>query len=70
MYAEVEDVDQLLDMIRSSTDLRDHIRFEGEDQPLILMNPAGFFKKYLMPADSTISIQTEEIIELNKGYYK
>lgn len=70
MYAEVEDVDQLLDMIRSSTDLRDHIIFEGEDQPLILMNPAGFFKKYLMPADSTISIQTEEIIELNKGYYK
>ena len=70
MFAEVEDVDQLLSMIRSSTDLRDHIRFEGEDQPLILMNPAGFFKKYLMPADSSISIQTEETVELDKGYYK
>ena len=70
MYAEVEDVDQLLYMIRSSTDLRDHIIFEWEDLPLILMNPAGFFNKYLMPADSTVSIKTGETIELKKGYYK
>ena len=27
MFAEVEDIDQLLDMIKSSTDLRDHIKF-------------------------------------------
>jgi hypothetical protein len=40
MFAEVKDVDELLNMIKSSTTLRDHIRFNGEDQPLILMNPA------------------------------
>jgi len=34
------------------------------------MNPAGFFNKYLMPADSTVSIKTGETIELKKGYYK
>ena len=70
MFAEVEDVDQLLDMIRSSTDLRDHIKFDEVDQPLILMNPAWFFKKYLMPTDSISSIQSWETIQLNKWYYK
>jgi hypothetical protein len=40
MFAEVKDVDELLEMIRSSSELRDHIRFNGKDQPLILMNPA------------------------------
>jgi hypothetical protein len=54
MFAEVKDVDELLEMIRNSTDLRDYIRFDlngdgdtddihndqPETQPLILMNPA------------------------------
>ena len=54
MFAEVKDVDELLEMIRNSTDLRDYIRFDlngdgdtddihndqPEKQPLILMNPA------------------------------
>ena len=69
MFAEVADVDQLLNMIRSSTDLRDHIRFNGEDQPLILMNPGGFFKKYLMPTVPS-SARLGENVMLKKGYYK
>ena len=54
MFAEVKDVDELLDMIRNSSELRDYIRFDlnrdgdtddtidgqPETQPLILMNPA------------------------------
>ncbi len=54
MFAEVKDVDELLKMIRNSSDLRDYIRFDlngdgdtkdindgqPESQPLILMNPA------------------------------
>ena len=44
MFAEVEDVDELLEMIRS-TALKDYIRFNGETQELQLMNPAWFFKK-------------------------
>ena len=69
MYAEVADVDQLLNMIRSSSDLRDHIRFNGEDQPLQLMNPAGFFRKYLMPGVPA-SASIGDIVTLKKGYYK
>ena len=83
MYAEVKDVDELLDMIRSSTDLRDYIRFDingdgdtddtyngqPETQPLILMNPAGFFLKYLMPTDLPASIKNGETVGLSKGYY-
>jgi hypothetical protein len=57
-------------MIKSSTTLRDHIRFNGEDQPLILMNPAWFFQKYLMPTDLASSIQSWQTINLNKWYYK
>ena len=70
-------------MIRSSSDLRDHIRFDlngdgdtddtidgqPESQPLILMNPAGFFVKYLMPTALPASIKTSEILNLEKGYY-
>ena len=84
MFAEVEGIDQLLDMIRSSTNLRDHIRFDlnwdgdtddicdgqPETQELILMNPAWFIKKYLMPTDSVINAQWWEFYELDKGYYK
>ena len=70
-------------MIRNSTDLRDYIRFDlngdgdtedtqdgqTETQPLILMNPAGFFQKYLMPRDLPSSLKTDETIPLEKGYY-
>ena len=70
MFAEVQDADQLLNMIRTSTDLRDHIRFNWEDQPLILMSPAGFFKKYCMPTTLPAQVNTSETVSLNKGYYK
>ena len=70
-------------MIKSSTDLRDYIRFDlngdgdtddivdgqPETQPLILMNPAGFFQKYLMPLALPDCIKTDEAITLEKGYY-
>jgi hypothetical protein len=39
MFAEAEDVDVLLEMIRS-TALTDYISLDGETQPLQLMNPA------------------------------
>lgn len=82
MFAEVKDVDKLLEMIRS-TALTDYIRFDlnwdgdtdddidgqPESQPLILMNPAGFFLKYLMPVTLPASIKTDETIALEKGYY-
>ena len=77
-------MDQLLDMIRSSTDLRDYIRFDlngdgdtndnyngqPESQQLILMNPAGFFVKYLMPEFSSLSVKQGETAAIEKGYYK
>lgn len=82
MFAEVEDVDKLLEMIRL-TALTDYIRFDlnedgdtdddvdgqPESQPLMLMNPAGFFLKYLMPTSLPASIKTDETIALEKGYY-
>ncbi len=82
MFAEVKDVDELLDMIRS-TSLTDYIRFDlngdgdtddicdgqPETQPLILMNPAGFFLKYLMPTDLPTTINWDQTAELSKGYY-
>ena len=84
MFAEVEDIDQLLEMIKNSTDLRDYIRFDLngdgdtddthngqlESQPLILMNPAGFFQKYLMPMTLPTNLKTDETITLEKGYYR
>ena len=83
MFAEVKDVDELLEMIRNSTDLRDYIRFDlngdgdtddihndqPETQPLILMNPAWFFQKYLMPAALPTNLNIDETIDLDKGYY-
>ena len=82
MFAEVKDVDTLLEMIRS-TSLTDYIRFDlngdgdtddivdgqPESQPLILINPAGFFLKYLMPTTLPTNIKTNETIALDKGYY-
>lgn len=38
-------------------------------QELQLMNPAGFFLKYLMPFDLPTNIKAGEAIALNKGYY-
>ena len=83
MFAEVKDVDELLDMIRNSSELRDYIRFDlngdgdtddtidgqPETQPLILMNPAGFFLKYLMPFDLPTTISISKTVALGKGYY-
>lgn len=68
MFAEVEDVDKLLEMIRSTT-LTDNIKLDGQTQELQLMNPAGFFLKYLMPTVLPASIKTDETIALEKGYY-
>ena len=69
LYAEVKDVDELLEMVRS-TCLTDHIRFEGQDQPLQLINHAGFIKKYLIPKALPTAISAGETISLDKGYYK
>ena len=83
MFAEVKDVDQLLEMIRS-TCLTDYIRFDlngdwdtndnykwqPESQPLQLINPAWFFQKYLMPTDLPSQIKHWENIQLKKWYYK
>ncbi len=83
MFAEVKDVDELLEMIKNSTELKDYIRFDlnGDDdtndtyngqpetQPLILMNPAGFFLKYLMPKELPTNISLNQTAELSKGYY-
>jgi hypothetical protein len=70
-------------MIKSSTTLRDYIRFDlngdgdtddvcdgqQESQPLILMNPAGFFQKYLMPTAESLTVKRNETKPLQKGYY-
>lgn len=70
MFAEAKDVDELLEMVRS-TSLTDYIRFDGFDpQPLQLINPAWFFQKYLMPTDIPTNIKSWEYINLNKWYYK
>ena len=69
LYAEVKDVDELLEMVRS-TALTDYIRLDGMTQPLQLINPAGFYKKYLTPSTIPTSISLNETTELQKGYYK
>ncbi len=82
MKADVADVDELLEMIRASA-LTDYIRFDlngdgdtndildgqPESQPLILMNPAGFFQKYLMPTSLPTKFSTNGTTSLEKGYY-
>ena len=68
MKADVADVDELLEMIRS-TCLTDYIRLDGMTQELQLMNPAGFFLKYLMPNDLPATISWNQATELGKGYY-
>jgi len=83
MKADVKDVDELLDMIRS-TALTDYIRFDlngdwdtedeidgqPESQPLQLINPAGVFKEYCMVTNLPTSLKTSETVGLEKGYYK
>lgn len=67
MYAEVADVDQLMNMIRS-TSLTNYIRLNGQTQDLHLINPAGFFLKYLMPTvPATLTEGTTA--SLSQGYY-
>ena len=68
MFAEVKDVDELLEMIRS-TCLTDYIRLDWQTQALQLMNPAGFFQKYLMPTATPTNLNIDETITLEKGYY-
>ena len=68
MKADVADVDELLEMIRS-TCLTDYIRLDGMTQGLQLMNPAGFFLKYLMPNDLPATISWSQTADLSKGYY-
>lgn len=79
MKADVSDVDELLEMIRS-TALTDYIRFDlngdgdtddthdgqPESQPLQLMNPAGFFQKYLMPTSLPTNLKSNETTPLEK----
>ena len=83
LFAEVADVDQLLEMVRA-TCLTDYIHLDlnGDDDtndildghpetvPLQLINPAGFFKKYDMPSFLPSAIGMNETIDLEKGYYK
>ena len=83
MKADVKDVDELLEMIRS-TALTDYIRFDlngdgdtddtyngqPETQPLQLMNPGGLFEKYLMPKTESLTVKQGETLSLDKGYYK
>ena len=68
MFAEAEDVDVLLEMIRS-TALTDYISLDGETQPLQLMNPAWFFKEYLMPTSLPTNLKSNETTPLEKWYY-
>lgn len=69
LYAEVKDADELLDMVRS-TCLTDYVRFEDKVQPLQLINPSGYYKKYLTPKELPEIIKLSETISLKKGYYK
>ena len=69
MYADARDVFELLEMVRS-TCLTDYIRFEGQTQPLQLINPAGLYKKYLTPQNLPAGISSGETVNLDKGYYK
>lgn len=68
MKADVRDVNELLEMIRS-TCLTDYIRLDGQTQELQLMNPAGFFQKYLMPTALPTNLDINGTLALEKGYY-
>jgi len=70
MHADVWDANELLNMIRTSSGLTDHIRFNWKDQQLLLPNNAWFFKSYNLPNDLPTQISSWEIIPLNKWFYK
>lgn len=83
MYAEVADVDVLMEKIRYTCltdyihldlngdgDTNDIIDGHPETVPLQLINPAGFFKNYCMPSSTPDSIGSDETINFEKGYYK
>lgn len=61
MYAEVKNVDELLEMIRT-TCLTDYIRLDGQTQPLQLMNPAGIFLKYHMPKGIPTTVKAKQTL--------
>ena len=81
--ADVKDVDELMDMIRS-TALINYIRLDmngdgdtddvyngqPETQPLQLINPAGVLKKYCLLSNIPTSISAGEVITLTKEWYK
>ena len=67
MYAEVADVDQLMNMIRA-TALTNKTHLDGKTQSLHLINPAGFILKYLMPTVPA-SLKEGAKTELQPGYY-
>ena len=69
MFPEVKDVDELLNMVKS-TALTNYIRRDNKTQKLILINPAWLIKKYIMPTNLPTIIQSSETISLNKWYYK
>jgi len=66
--ADIEDADELLNMLRS-TSLTDYIRYEGQAQPLHLINLAGVIQKYLMPEALPTTIGNNETIPLEPGFY-
>lgn len=68
LKADIEDADELLTMLRS-TSCTDYIRFEGQTQPLHLINLAGVIQKYLMPEALPTVISTNEAIPLEPGFY-
>ena len=83
MKADVPDVPNLLEMIRATALTDDYIRFDlngdgdtddiidgqPETQPLQLMNPAWFFKEYLMPTSLPVNLKSNETTPLEKWYY-
>lgn len=69
LHADLESVDPLLDMARS-TSLENSISLEGKTQKLQRLNPAGYFEKYCMTTDFPSSIALDETVSLNKGWYK
>lgn len=56
------------DVVRVNTD--DGDIDQPESQPLILINPAGYFREYNLPKDLPEEIKTSETLQLEKGYYK
>lgn len=56
------------DVVRVNTD--DGDIDQPESQPLLLINPAGYFREYNLPKDLPEEIKTSETLQLEKGYYK